>query len=330
MPTYVARHPHDRAGLRQHRHDRCTCTPRSCASSTRSAPTRRSAATSREVVEHGQLFGSWGSEPAVSLSRTLPDGDGGPRRRRRLRRRRREVLLHDGARRLALHGLVRARRRDRHGQGPAPGAGPRRRAGHRHRRQVGHARHARAPTARRSRFTGVRVPARCRARPIRARPPRSASSRASRSATPPSTSASRRRPSPSRVDYAKKRIVKPENIAGGPRSRPCSATSASCRAAPRRRPAGARRLRADWDARRRDRARHPRQPRQVPRHRGRPRGHVQGHPDRRAAAAPTGLSRRSARFRDVRTVDADAADDGPHARGDRQERARPHRGHVHA
>ena len=37
----------------------------------------------REVVEHGQLFGSWGSEPAVSLSRTFlmetvvrQDGDG--------------------------------------------------------------------------------------------------------------------------------------------------------------------------------------------------------------------------------------------------------------
>ena len=36
-----------------------------------------------EVIRHGKLFGSWGSEPAVSLSRTLlvetvirPDGDG--------------------------------------------------------------------------------------------------------------------------------------------------------------------------------------------------------------------------------------------------------------
>ena len=51
-----------------------------------------------EVVDRGKLFGSWGSEPAVSLSRTFlmetacaRDGDA-------LGRRRREALLHDGAR----------------------------------------------------------------------------------------------------------------------------------------------------------------------------------------------------------------------------------------
>jgi butyryl-CoA dehydrogenase/acyl-CoA dehydrogenase len=62
-----------------------------------------------EVVERGKMFGSWGSEPAVSLSRTFTmetvvRGGG------RLGRGRRQALLHHGARCLVLHGLVRPRR----------------------------------------------------------------------------------------------------------------------------------------------------------------------------------------------------------------------------
>ena len=41
----------------------------------------------REVVEHGRLFGSWGSEPAVSLSRTFLMETVVSAGRRRLRRR---------------------------------------------------------------------------------------------------------------------------------------------------------------------------------------------------------------------------------------------------
>jgi alkylation response protein AidB-like acyl-CoA dehydrogenase len=63
-----------------------------------------------EVVGGGKLFGSWGSEPAVSLSRTLLmetaiRADGGV-----VRGGRRQALLHDGDGGVALHGLVRARR----------------------------------------------------------------------------------------------------------------------------------------------------------------------------------------------------------------------------
>ena len=64
-----------------------------------------------EVVDHGRLFGSWGSEPAVSLSRTFAMETVLAPRRRRLRGGRGQALLHHGAGRLLLHGLVRARRR---------------------------------------------------------------------------------------------------------------------------------------------------------------------------------------------------------------------------
>ena len=111
---------------------------------------------------------------------------------------------------------------------------------------------------------------------------------------------------------------------GRPGPRPCSATSGSCRAhldaarlvlARRRRPLG---------AGRRGRARQSRQPREVSGHRGRPGGHVRviqvvgGRGAYRDFPAGARVPRRP-------HVDPDAADDGPHAGGHRQERA-GHRG----
>ena len=133
---------HDRPRLRQHRDDPAhafhgNALHRRARHAGAEAPLLPRGGRARPALR--KLGQRAGREPVAHL----PDGDGGHAGRRRLRRERGEVLLHDGARRLALHGLVRARRRDRHGQVPAPGPGARRRARHRHRRQVGHARHAR-------------------------------------------------------------------------------------------------------------------------------------------------------------------------------------------
>ena len=127
MPTYVERDPDAGAGLRQHGDDAAHALHRHALHRRArhrgpEAPLLRRGRGRR----HG-CSARWGSEPAVSLSRTLPDGDGHPRRRRRVRGGRRQALLHHGPGRLVLHGLVRARRRDRHGQGAAAGAGARRR-----------------------------------------------------------------------------------------------------------------------------------------------------------------------------------------------------------
>ena len=136
------RDPHHRPGLRQHRDDRAHALHghalhRRARHRGPEAPLlRRGGARRQALRELGQRAGG---EPLPHL----PDGDGGPPGRRRLRGGRGEALLHDGPRRLALHGLVRARGRHRHEQGPAPGAGARGRPRHRHRRQVEHAGHAR-------------------------------------------------------------------------------------------------------------------------------------------------------------------------------------------
>ena len=70
------------------------------------------------------------------------------------------------------------------------------------------------------------------------------------------------------IDYAKKRIVKPENIAGGPGSRGAAPRGRAVRP-PGRRPAGPRRFGGEVGSGRHARARRPRQPGQVPRHGGR-------------------------------------------------------------
>ena len=104
------------------------------------------------IPEAALLLGGRGPRPPLRLLGErargqplphLPDGDRAPPRRRRVRGGRSQALLHHGAGRLLLHGLVRARRRLRHVQGPAPGPRARGDARHPHRRQVGHARDAR-------------------------------------------------------------------------------------------------------------------------------------------------------------------------------------------
>ena len=94
------------------------------------------------------------------------------------------------------------------------------------------------------------------------------------------------------IDYAKKRIVKPENIAVA-QDPTVQRHVGELSASPGRRPAGARRFGGEVGRRRHARARRPRQPGQVPRHGGQPRAHVQGHSDRRRPRGIQGLPRRA-------------------------------------
>ena len=114
---------------------------------------------------------------------------------------------------------------------------------------------------------------------------------------------------------------------GGPRSRPCSATWASCPPIWTPHCWCWRTRRARWDAA-------DVIERGVLANRAKylatevePRRHVEGHPDRRRPRRLPGLPGR-ARLPRRPHVHADAADDGPDAGGHRQERARPRRGDV--
>ena len=265
MPTYIAVIRTIAQRLRQHRDDACTCTRPSCASSTRSRPTRRSAGTSARSCTRGELFGQLGQRARRQPLAHVPDGD-------RRSAQDGDGYVVDGVKHFCTMALGASYYMvwcaldggTRHGQVAPAGARARRRAAASRPTASGTRSACARRSARRSRFSDVRVAAR-------------------RGARRPGAAHARRR---HRGLRARLRRDLPRHRRGGARlrdrlrqeahrasrttcpsrtTRPCSATSASCARTWTRALLVLADAAARWDAADVAGARRPRQPGEVPR-----------------------------------------------------------------